>query len=179
MLDISLIKDLRQFLQEARQKGYASGATGKKMKDGCCRFRHKKGKFVYVDTYAGSNPFMGQEVILYEGKRIWMIQYYGGVSDNYILGDWPLLSGRSFIKQVYAFLRKALLVGTVLTKKGESDFSSGMRGPNYFNANGFVYVDRTVPNSNLAVFRGAERIRVASSGKLVYELVYHGGLLAD
>lgn len=162
---------LNKFLINAKLHTYAGGGERreKKLPDGGKEFFYEEGNFQYRDRYYGFNPFAGEEVVWEKGeggkkrekigkseekeerKAMWVMNYYGLITSTAV----P-------VKEIYAFLRKAL-------RKVEE--KRPFRGPDYFREGQWEYGDQT--KGSLEEFMGSERILYR--GKEVYVLSYNGG----
>ena len=112
--------------------------------------------FAYLDSYYGGNNFIGEEVVYYDIIPMWAMNYYG-----YILRP-DLISGSQAGEVIKASL-------SALYREGR--FLGGFE-----NAVGdYVYVDTN--EGGFEHFTGKEWI--SHSGIIVYELVYHGGIIKD
>jgi len=145
--------EIIDFIVEAKKKTYASAANF----DAACvassrleskDLSYEKGDFKYLDTYVGSSHFSGSEVVYQKEKPVW--------SMNYI--------GRSLSGQLGDFLTKMLsLVNVELP----------YRGPAFYRDGKYVYVNLVSGEFNW--FQGIEKIYYEN--ELIYELVYHGGVV--
>jgi hypothetical protein len=143
---------LNEFLVKAKLQGYPTGEA-EKLETGAKVLSYQNGEYVYKDTYFGFDPFIGEEVVFYQGKFIWGMNYYGKV-----------VSDKVSAKEVYEFLKKAMQL-----VKEDRPF----RGPSNFKEDDWEYIDEfkgTIEN-----FKGNERIYYQQ--ELVYELDYQGGLI--
>lgn len=149
------VMELAKFLVKAKRNTYASGDKPKKLANGFEEFYYEEGELKYKDCYHAKDPkpFGGEEVVWYNEKAVWMMNYYG-----YMLSD------KINSKSVYEFLRKAMCL--VNEKKP-------FRGPSNFKEGDFEYEDQNEGDVNR--FKGVERIFF--KGKEVYRLEYHGGSL--
>lgn len=93
------LKQLLNFLAEANRAGYASGQDGvsEKQKDGSTTITYKSGDWLFHDNYFGGEPYGGREVVFYQNKSVFMMTYYGRISDKTFDN-----------KFIYSFLQKAL-----------------------------------------------------------------------
>jgi len=146
------IGELCRFIAKAKINTYASGREGATLIDGSKELTFEEGKFLYRDRYFGFNPFIGGEVVFYEGKCIWGMNYCG-----YIVPSEDIS-----LKEVYAFLRESL-------KRVEEE--KPFRGPKKYEKNPFKYANSV--QGNISMFNGIEKIFY--KGKEVYRLLYHGG----
>ncbi|MDZ7798148.1 MAG: DUF5680 domain-containing protein [Patescibacteria group bacterium] len=148
-------KELSIFLAKAKQNTYASSGEGGEevLADGAKEFYFKENSFYYRDRYYGYNPFSGQEVVFYNKKSIWTMNYYGKV-----------LSDKISPKEIYNFLKTAL---------SKVDKNKPFRGACDLINDNFEYKNKA--KGNLAEFSGREEIYYKKN--LVYKLDYHGGLI--
>ncbi len=149
------INELRKFLVKAKTRTYASQGeiNETKLEDGGKRFVFDEEEFSYRDTYYGFNPFSGQEVVFYNKKIIWSMNYYGRI-----------ISSKVLEKQVYEFLKRAM-------RKINEDRL--FRGPNYFKEEYFEYIDKN--EGDVEDFKGTEIILFKEEE--IYRLEYNGGII--
>lgn len=149
MIDISLLKP---FILDSIPASYAAGerATKVKEKDGSTTITFTKGAYTLHDNYFGGEPYGGREVMLLEGKPIWMMVYYGFVHK----GTAP--------KNVYSLLMKAL-------SNPPADFP--FRGPALFPDGANRYENGW--QGDVLCFSGTEKIFFGDV--CVYEASYTGG----
>ncbi len=145
---------LPKFIAEAKRKTYANNKKEKRLKNGCKELRFKKREFEYIDRYFGANPFIGQEIVWKDKKKLWGMNYYGKIVGQNNINP----------KKVYKFLKEAL-------REVTSDLP--FRGPKKFRNGDFTYENKV--KGNVKEFKGEERIFY--KGKKVYQLYYHGGLI--
>ena len=144
---------LEQFLVKAKTNTYASEGEGSEeiLADGSKELTFQENGFKYRDRYFGFNPFIGEEVVWYEDRVIWAMNYYGTVFDKVVPAD-----------QAYRFLGKAMR-----QVKEDRPF----RGPHSLKEQDFEYVDEG--KGTVESFVGVERILY--KGQEIYRLDYHGG----
>jgi hypothetical protein len=154
MKDFSL-NQLLEFIVRAKAVTYVGdGEVSLSYRPGSYDLQYTKGDFAYLDSYFGTEDFIGQEVVYFRKNPIWVMNYYGRLLE-------PDLITAAKIGQV---IRESL---TQLYK--EDRFLGGFE----FEAGEYKYVDTN--QGYVASFTGAEWIM---SGEVkVYELVYHGGLV--
>jgi len=145
--------NLAAFLVQAKVNTYAAGGGGgaRLLADGCKELEFQQGDFAYRDRYFGSNPFVGEEVVLHGGRVVWAMNYYGAVSADDVPAD-----------LVYQFLCRAL---------GQVEEGRPFRGPRLFLEDDFEYHDES--QGTVERFTGVETI--LERGREIYRLVYHGG----
>lgn len=150
-------QNLKKLLQEAKINTYAnSGEDGEiELKNGSKKFEYKKGKFYYQDTYFGFDPFIGEEIIFYQQKPIWGMNYYGRV-----------LAKNISAKNIYNFLKKALQ---------KVNLANPYRGPDVYKNGDFKYINKT--KGSIGDFQGWEKIYYKN--ELIYILNYHGGKIKE
>jgi len=146
---------LNEFLVKAKLHGYASSGEGgeRRLDNGGKELSYQEGDYKYIDTYFGFNPFIGEEIVFYQGEFIWGMNFYGRV-----------LSDKVSAKEVYDFLKKAMM----LVKE-----SRPFRGPSEFNEDDWKYTDES--EGTIDNFKGKEKIYYQQ--ELVYELEYQGGVI--
>lgn len=147
------MQDLKEFLIKAKKNTYAlSGETGEEaIVNGAKELTFEEEQFFYRDRYYGSNPFIGQEVVFYEEKPIWAMNYAGRCLDNNVSS-----------KETYGFLKECLK---------NVDIKSPFRGPKKYKLDNLVYKNKS--KGSIDNFFGEEAIYVKN--KKVYELQYRGG----
>ena len=111
-------------------------------------FRYSNGSYTYHDTYVGGEQFAGEEVIWYEGKSQYAMNYAGRVLDQKFSGD---------------FLKEALR---------QADKKMPFRGPEYYRSGQYIYKCNVV--GDFCWFQGYEEIYC--DNEKVYECYFHGGV---
>ena len=145
--------ELEDFLVHAKKQTYGSESTEpKQLDDGSKEYLVEAEEYVYRDRYFGGNPFIGEEVVYWEGAPIWSMNYYGKATDRE--------------SEVFEFLVKCL--GMVETKKP-------YRGPDKYEEGPWHY--RFMSRGNLFSFWGEEEIFY--DGVRVYWLRFHGGEIGE
>jgi len=145
-----------KFLVFAKKNTYASnGEFGeRKLADGTRELTFNQNNFKYRDNYFGFNPFIGEEIVWFNNKTIWGMNYFGKVIE------------KNMSEEIYAFLKKALSA-----VKEDIPY----RGPEHLAENDFEYINEH--SGDYMSFIGKETINY--KGKLVYSLNYHGGLIIE
>ena len=151
------MKGFKIFLNKAKKNTYAlSGEKGEnRLSDGAKEFTFKKGSFYYRDRYYGFDPFVGEELVFYNKKPIWVMNYSG-----------RCISKNVSSKEIYDFLKKCLKRVNAKTL---------YRGPLEYKIGDFLYKNKVRGDS--AYFSGNEYIYF--KGKKVYELNYSGSFLEN
>lgn len=148
---------LHDFIVRAKAATYVgSGAQSASSRPGSHDLRYSEGDWLYMDSYFGGADFIGQEVVFYHEKSVWAMNYYG-----YILRP-ERITGAETGQMIKASLSRMYQ---------EKRFLGGFR----YSEGPFTYVDTS--EGGLTHFHGREWIE--REGVLVYELVYHGGLIKD
>ena len=147
--------ELKEFLIKAKANSYASGREGTKLPHDGKELSFAEHEFTYTDRYYGENPFIGEEIIWKNGRVVWGMNFYGGVS-----------SKTAPVGEVYKFLQQALRAA-----KDDQPF----RGPEYFAYQEFEYHNEI--HGTLEAFNGVERIFYQDEE--VYKLTYHGGIVTS
>jgi hypothetical protein len=151
------IGELNAFIVRAKAATYVgSGEPAESSRLGSHDLRFTDGKWTYHDSYFGGADFIGEEVVYFEDKPVWAMNYYG-----YILRD-DLLSAAQAGQMIKASLSRMYREGR---------FLGGFK----HTENGLTYVDTSEGNADH--FHGREFIRRGQ--ETAYELVYHGGSIRD
>ena len=153
--DAKLKKELRRFLIEANLHGYATNKTSNwtTEKDHSTTIAYNKGDWKYHDNFFGGEPYGGREVVFYRGKPIWMMIYYGAITEM-----------KLDVKGLYRVLQKAL--------RADPE-SNPFRGPKTFKDGQFSYNNNW--KGGVESFSGKEFI--SYKGKRVYWASYLGGFV--
>lgn len=148
-----MINDIRKYLIDSAKKGYASGDTKnwKKEADGSTTITNTSGEFSMHDNFFGGEPYGGRQVIFKNNKVVWIMVYYGQVTDGN-----P--------DEVYKILREAL---------SKPDEELPIRGPKLLSTDDYQY--SFTWSGNLTKFLGNESI--SKNGKIVYFANFEGGLV--
>lgn len=115
---------------------------------------YKEGLFAYLDSYFGTLDFIGEEVVYYENQPVWGMNYFGRIIKP------EKISGAEVGKILKTSLSKMYEEGRFL-------------GGFEYTVDDFIYMDTN--KGELDAFSGRERI--TKDGEVVYELVYHGGMI--
>ncbi|MFZ2095232.1 MAG: DUF5680 domain-containing protein [Anaerolineales bacterium] len=154
-MQAELIDDLVSFILRAKQATYVGGGTRLlPYRLGSHDLQFIEGDWAYHDSYFGDSDFLGEELVYYRGQVVWGMNYFGRI----ILPDMiTSAEAGSIIKQS---LSKMYQSGRFL---GGFKYSLGK----------FIYTDTN--DGDPKFFTGKEWIDI--EGEIVYELVYHGGLM--
>lgn len=145
------IKTFIQFLVTAKQHTYASGAIAKPTgKLGIHQLEYADGDLLYVDSYLGSQHFIGEEVVAQNERPIWGMNYYGKM----LIDEEP--------EGFNQCLKQALL---------RVSREAPYRGPEIFRSGPYAYQCSWSGNPN--GFEGYEIISM--NGTDIYKLLFHGG----
>ena len=151
------MKELREFLIEAKKNTYANATVKKKLSSrvGSNDYEYSNDEMIYHDTYFGGTQFIGEEVVYAAGseKPVWGMNYYG-VTLNYELSE----------EAVDKTLRPALMM------VGQDDVIP-VRGPKLFENGEYRYTFEA--EGDLDCFNGLEQIY--KDDKKIYELRCCGG----
>ncbi len=154
MSDLPLIA-LEAFIVRAKQHTYVG--DGQKLlpyRLGSKDLQYAEGDWAYHDSYLGESDFIGQEIVYYQGKPVWGMNYFG-----MILRPDEITSAQAG-EMIKRSLTRLYLEGRFL-------------GAFAHQEGALRYVDQN--EGDVRAFRGKEQI--SKDDEIVYELVYHGGLL--
>jgi hypothetical protein len=148
---------LHRFVVRAKQATYVG--TGKQLlpyRLGSHDLQYDDDDWTYHDSYLGESDFIGQEIVYRSRTVVWGMNYFGRI----------LHPERITSAQAGQIIRVSL--SKMYT---EGRFLGGFE----HREGGFRYVDTS--EGDVASFRGREWI--AREAQVVYELVYHGGVVRD
>ncbi len=156
-MDDAQLKTLEAFIVRAKQATYVgSGRQLLPYRLGSHDLQFVDGDWAYHDSYLGESDFIGQEIVYFRGKIVWGMNYFGR-----ILRPEKITSAQA---------------GEVIKKSLSKLYTEGRFLGGFEQAVGaFTYVDTS--EGDVRFFRGKEWI--SRGGEIVYELVYHGGLVKD
>jgi hypothetical protein len=152
---VEFIDSLNDFIVQAKAATYiGSGRQSVSCRPGSHDLEFRQGDFHYLDSYFGGADFIGEEVVYFEDRPVWGMNYYGCI----------LAPENITAEETGRILKKSL---------------SQLYSQNRF-LGGFEYVDGRdayfdTNEGDPDAFAGREWIE--RDGIRVYELVYHGGLI--
>ena len=153
------IDQIREFLIEANKVGYGGGEEKKWIKetDHSTTIAYESGDWKFHDNFFGGEPYGGREVIFQGGQPVWLMVYYGLISDKTL--DKNI---------VYKFLQSALM---------EAPADLPLRGPDHFEQEieGQKWVYENKANGTMENFSGQEKIFIDS--REIFYTDYSGGLV--
>jgi hypothetical protein len=156
MADSSL-EQLNAFIVRAKAATYVGGgARSPSHRPGSHDLIFHEGAFSYLDSYFGGTDFLGQEVVYYEGKPVWAMNYYGRILEP---------------SMITAADAGQIIQESLSRMYQEGRFLGGFEHTTEIG----IYVDAS--EGDVASFTGKEWI-VRDSVK-VYELIYHGGSVKE
>lgn len=146
---------LEAFIVRAKQHTYVG--DGQKLlpyRLGGHDLQYAEGEWAYHDSYFGESDFIGQEIVYYRGKPVWGMNYFGVIQrpDKIIAAQ----AGEMIKRSLTRLYLEGRFLGAFAHQEGT-----------------LRYVDQN--EGDMRAFRGKEQI--SRDGEVVYELVYHGGLL--
>ncbi len=149
------LADLHNFIVRAKQATYVgSGQHLLPYRLGSHDLQFFDGDWAYHDSYLGESDFIGQEMVYFQRQVVWGMNYFG-----YILQPERITSAQAghVIKVSLSRLYQ------------EGRFLDGFE----HMVDDFHYVDTN--EGDFKLFHGKEWI--THQGQVVYELLYHGGLI--
>jgi hypothetical protein len=150
-----MIAPLNDFIVKAKAATYVgSGRESASCRPGSHDLQFRDGPFLYLDSYFGGADFIGEEVVYFEEKPVWAMNYYGRILvPEKITGT---ETGQVIKKSLSLLYRENRFLGGFEYADGRD-----------------VYFD--INEGDVTSFTGKEWIE--RDGVRVYELVYHGGLI--
>jgi len=150
-------QSLHDFIVRAKAVTYVGdGQPINACRPGSHDLKFTDGDWFYLDSYFGGRDFIGEEVVYYQGKPVWAMNYYGRILRADLIT--PAQAGQV----IKASLSKMYFQGRFL-------------GGFEYQHEGFTYTDSS--EGDVTSFRGRESI--SRLGESAYELFYHGGLILD
>ena len=151
------MQELLGFILRAKASTYVGG--GRKLlpyRLGSHDLQYMEGDWAYHDSYLGENDFIGEEAIYYQGKVVWAMNYFGR-----ILRQDRITSAQA---------------GQVIQHSLSRMYAEGRFLGGFEHQDGdFTYVDTN--SGDVTFFTGREVI--TRDDEVVYELVYHGGIVKE
>jgi hypothetical protein len=145
------------FILRAKQESYVGG--GKHLlpyRLGSHDLQFIQEPWAYHDSYLGESDFIGEEIVYYRGKVVWGMNYFGRILDPEQITSSQ--AGAVIQQCLSAMYQSGRFLGGFQHTVGEFKYSDMNEGdPLYFT--------------------GTEQIEV--NGEVVYQLVYHGGVVKD
>jgi len=156
-MDNEFLENLNAFIVRAKAATYVGdGQPAPSCRSASHDLKYTDGDWTYLDSYFGGRDFIGEEVVYYQGKPVWAMNYYGRILRTDLIT--PAQAGQV----IKASLSKMYLEGRFL-------------GGFEYQHEGFTYTDTS--EGEVTSFRGREFI--SQIGETVYELFYHGGVILD
>jgi hypothetical protein len=156
MQDFSL-EQLNAFIVQAKAATYVGGgAKSLAYRPGSHDLQFHQGGLSYLDSYFGGTDFLGQEVVYFEDRPVWVMNYYGRVLEPALIS--AVEAGRIIQESLSKMYQEGRFLGGF-----QHSTQSG------------TYTDTS--EGDVSSFRGHEWI--VRQGVRVYELFYHGGLVKE
>jgi hypothetical protein len=156
MNEFSLEK-LKAFIVRAKAATYIGGGSASlSYRPSSHDLQFHEGGFSYLDSYFGGTDFLGQEVVYYEGKPVWVMNYYGRIIEPSLITS----------EEAGQILRESL---SRMYQEGRflGGFEHSTQNCTYFDSN----------EGDISSFTGKEWI--VREQVRVYELIYHGGFVKE
>ena len=148
-------QDMIDFILLSKQATYVGG--GNKLlpyRLGSHDLQFLKDDWAYHDCYLGDSDFIGEEIVYYCSKVVWGMNYYGRI----------ICPEKITSAQAGAIIQQSL---SKMYQTGR--FLGGFQ----HSVGEFVYTDTN--DGDPLFFTGREWIEF--EGEIVYQLIYHGGLI--
>ena len=153
-MDIDALND---FIVRAKAATYVGDGTPvSPCRLGSHDLRFDEQPWAYHDSYFGGSDFIGEEVVYFEGRPVWAMNYYGRI--------------------LRADLITAAQAGQMIKASLSHMYSEGrFLGGFEHSEHDLTYVDAS--SGTVDNFHGREQI--LRRQETAYELEYHGGLIKD
>lgn len=152
MIDLDQLHDFILAAKAATYIGDGEPTTSCRL--GSHDLAYEAGDYHYLDSYFGGSDFIGEEVVYHQDNPVWGMNYYG-----------KLLKPDMISPEEVGMMLKVSLSRMYDTGR----FLGGW----LHTHDGLTYHDTS--QGSLGHFSGREWIEI--DGEVVYELVYHGGLI--
>jgi Domain of unknown function (DUF5680) len=154
-MDTSQLSELHAFIVRAKRATYVgSGQRLLPYRLGSHDLQLIEGDWAYHDSYLGESDFIGQEVVYYRHEIVWAMNYFG--------------------RLVHPARITSAQAGEMIKVSLSKMYAEGRFLGGYTHTEGeLTYADTS--EGDVQFFTGREWI--SRGGDLVYELVYHGGLI--
>jgi hypothetical protein len=148
---------LEQWIVRAKQSTYVGGSSKLlPYRLGSKDLQCAQGDWAYHDSYLGESDFIGQEIVYYQRKPVWGMNYFGVIRRPDLITSSQ--AGQMIMKSLSRMYSQGRFLGGFEHQEGS-----------------LRYVDQNT--GDVRSFQGREYIALAD--EVVYELLYHGGLLHD
>ncbi len=151
------LQDLINFILLAKKASYVGGGkTLLPYRLGSHDLQFFADDWAYHDSYLGESDFIGEEAVYFRGKVMWGMNYFGQ-----ILHPEKITSAQA---------------GSIIQQSLSTMYQSGrFLGGFKYTVGEFTYTDTN--DGDPLYFTGREWI--VFKDEMVYQLVYHGGLIKD
>ncbi len=151
----SFLADLHTFIVRAKQATYVgNGLQLLPYRLGSHDLQYADGPWVYRDSYVGESDFIGQEVVYYQRNVAWAMNYFARIVQP---------------EQITSAQAGSVITQSLSQLYAQGRFLGGWK----YQINNLHYVDTN--EGDVQYFTGREWID--QDGDMVYELIYHGGLM--
>lgn len=151
------LEQLQIFIVQAKRATYVgSGQKLLSYRQGSHDLQFFDGDWAYHDSYLGESDFIGQEAVYFQGKVVWAMNYFGRILNP---------------ERITSAQAGALIKASLTRMYAQGRFLGGFE---HTQAE-LTYVDTS--DGDYTFFTGREWIY--RQAEVVYELVYHGGLIKN
>lgn len=148
-------QQLNKFIVRAKAVTYiGNGEQTKSSRPESRDLAYQEGPFTYLDSYFGTVDFIGEEVVYFESQPVWAMNYYGRV------------------------IQPEKITGAEVGKILKTSLSEMYKEGRFLGSFEYTVDDCTYWDTNrgdLGSFSGREWI--TRDEEVVYELLYHGGMI--
>jgi len=150
-------QQLEDFIVAAKAATYAGdGAPTASCRPHSHDLEFRDGELAYLDSYFGGTDFIGEEAVYHRGEPVWAMNYYGRILEPELIV--AAEAGKIIKASLTAMYREGRFLGGHEWTIGDD-----------------VYTDTS--DGDVTSFTGKEQI--TRRGVVVYDLVYHGGLIKE
>src|SRR4030042_6187558 len=110
-MDGFTLEDLNGFVVHAKAATYVGGGTRSlSYRPGSHYLQFHEGGFSYLDSYFGGADFIGQEVVYFEGRPVWAMNYYGRSLEPSRIAAWE--AGQVIKESLSALYQQGRFLGS-------------------------------------------------------------------
>ena len=149
------LDNLHDFILTAKAATYiGDGHSAPSCRPASHDLAYQAGDYQYLDSYFGGSDFIGEEIVYLQGSPVWGMNYYGVLREPEVISAAEV--GRMIKDSLSLMYREGRFLGGWLHTQGELTYHDTSQG-------------------DLTYFSGREWIE--KDGQVLYELVYHGGMI--
>ncbi len=121
------LEQLNAFIVRAKAATYVGGgAKSLSYRPGSHDLQYHEDAFSYLDGYFGGTDFLGQEVVYFEGKPVWSMNYYGRVLEPSLIS--AAETGQIIQESLSKMYQEGRFLGGFEHSRGDSTYVDTSQG---------------------------------------------------